>query len=183
MPPDALRGREVLVPSAGRALDDREVLDLPAGRALDVACGRGATAVWLALRGLAVDAVDVSAVGLATGAALASRFGVGDRLRWWAHDLDSGLPVGCTGPYEVVVCQRFRDPALYALLAELLADGGLLVLTVLSEVGGEPGPFRARPGELLTAFGGLEVIAHEEGAGEASLVARHGRRVIDRCGT
>lgn len=42
------------------------------------------------------------------------------------------------------------------------------MLTVLSEVGGEPGPFRARPGELLTAFGGLEVIAHEEGAGEAS---------------
>jgi len=135
--------------------------------------------VWLALRGLRVDAVDGSAVGLAAGTALASRSGVGDGVRWWGHDLDSGLPVGCVGAYEVVVCQRFRDPALYPVMAGLLATGGLLVLTVLSEVGGEPGPFRARPSELLTAFGGLEVIAHEEGAGEAAILARRGRYRID----
>jgi SAM-dependent methyltransferase len=149
--PSALRGREALLP--------------PGGAALDVACGRGAVALWLAERGFAVDAVDVSGVGLA---ALAGAAGV----RCVPHDLDRGLPPSCPGPYDVIVCQRFRDPALYPVFVERLAPGGLLVVTVLSEVGDEPGRFRARPGELLAAFGGLEVLAHTEQDGEASLVAR-----------
>src|SRR6185295_9547400 len=78
------------------------------GRALDVACGRGGVAVWLARRGLAVDAVDVSPVGLAAGARLAAAAGVTGRIRWIADDLDTGLPPGCRGSYDVVVCQLFR---------------------------------------------------------------------------
>jgi len=155
-PPDALRGREHLLP--------------PGGRALDVACGRGAVAVWLALRGFAVDAVDVSTVALDAGAASATRAGV--ECHWWPADLDTGLPHTCTGPYDVVVCQRFRDPGLYPVLADRLAPGGLLVVTVRSEVGEGPGPWRAPPGELPAAFGGLEILAHREGDGEASLLAR-----------
>ena len=54
------------------------------GRALDVACGRGGVAVWLARRGLAVDAVDVSPVGLAAGARLAAALRAG-----------IGMPYGC----------------------------------------------------------------------------------------
>lgn len=159
MPPGALRGREGLLPVPGRALD--------------VACGRGAVAVWLARRGFAVDALDVSAAGLDGGAELAGRNGVGDRIRWIRADLDDGLPAGPrdTG-YDLVVCQRFRDPALYPALAAALAPGGLLVLTVLSEVGDEGGRFRAGPGELLAAFGGLDVVDHVERDGEASLLAR-----------
>lgn len=155
-PPEALRGHLDLLPGTGRALD--------------VACGRGAVAVWLACRGLAVDAVDVSAAGLDAGAALAARHGVAGRLRWWRHDLDDGLPV--PGPYDVVVCQRFRDPALYPALLDRLAPGGLLVVTVLSEVGGAAGPFRAGPGELRGAFGAAAVLVDVEEAGEAHLVAR-----------
>lgn len=149
VPPGALRGREHLLPAGGRALD--------------VACGRGAVAAWLADRGFAVDAVDVSPVGLAAGAALAPG------VTWIAHDLTLGLPV--TGPYDVVVCQRYRDPALYPALVDVLAPGGLLVVTVLSGVGDSGGPFRAVPGELEAAFGHLRVLASEEGNGEASLVA------------
>jgi hypothetical protein len=70
------------------------------------------------------------------------------------------------------VCQRFRAPSLYAALADLVTPGGLLVVTVLSEVGDTGGPFRAPPGELLAAFSHLEVCHHEEGEGEARLVAR-----------
>ena len=62
------------------------------GRALDVACGRGAVAVWLALRGFVVDAVDVSEVGLAAAAELAAGHGVAAAVRLGAHDLDAGLP-------------------------------------------------------------------------------------------
>jgi SAM-dependent methyltransferase len=158
MPPDALRGRLHVLPSGGRALD--------------VACGRGGVAVWLAGRGFAVDAVDISGSALAAGADLARRHGAGDRVRWWHHDLDAGLPAGCAGPYAVVVCQRFRDPARYPDLAARLAPGGLLVVTVLSEVDEGPGPYRASAGELLRAFGGLEVLHHVERDGEAGLVAR-----------
>jgi SAM-dependent methyltransferase len=142
------------------------------GRALDVACGRGGVAVWLALRGLAVDAVDVSPAGLAAGARLAGAHGVDERIRWIAHDLDDGLPAACTGPYDVVVCQCFREPSMYGALAAALAPGGLLAVTVLSEVGSAPGPFRAAPGELRAAFSGLEVLRDREGGGEASLLAR-----------
>jgi 2-polyprenyl-3-methyl-5-hydroxy-6-metoxy-1,4-benzoquinol methylase len=157
-PPDALRGREQLIPAGGRALD--------------VACGRGTVAVWLAERGFGVDAVDVSEPALAAGAALAADRGVGEQVRWWSHDLDQGLPAACAGPYDVVVCQRFRDPALYPALVHVLAPGGLLVVTVLSVVGDEGGPFRAAAGELLAAFDGLTRLDHTERDGEASLLAR-----------
>jgi SAM-dependent methyltransferase len=151
MPPDGLRGRLSLLPAPGRALD--------------VACGRGSVAVWLAQRGFVVDALDVSPVALDAGRELAGDLPV----RFAVADLDAGLPVA--GPYALVVCQRFRDPALYPALVEVLAPGGLLVITVLSAVDDEPGRFRAEPGELLAAFGGLEVLAHEEGNGEATLLA------------
>jgi 2-polyprenyl-3-methyl-5-hydroxy-6-metoxy-1,4-benzoquinol methylase len=156
VPPDALRGRTELLP--------------PGGQALDVACGRGSVAVWLAARGFAVDAIDVSPVALDVGQELAAREGVAERVRWWLHDLDTGLPGA--GAYDVVICQRFRDPARYPELAARLAPGGLLVVTVLSEVGEGPGPYRAPAGELLHAFDGLEVLHHVERGGEASLVAR-----------
>jgi SAM-dependent methyltransferase len=149
-PPDALRGREHLLPRGGRALD--------------VACGRGAVAAWLAARGFAVDAVDVSPVGLAAGAALAPG------VRWIRHDLTAGLPA--PGPYDVVVCQRYRDPALYPALAGVLAPGGLLVVAGLSEVGDSGGRFRAAPGELAAAFAGLHVLDHVERDGLATLLAR-----------
>jgi hypothetical protein len=93
-------------------------------------------------------------------------------VRLAAHDLDAGLPDDCAGPYDVVVCQRYRDPRLYPRLVERLAAGGLLVVTVLSEVGDEPGRWRAAPGELRAAFGGLAVLAEREGNGEAGLLAR-----------
>jgi 2-polyprenyl-3-methyl-5-hydroxy-6-metoxy-1,4-benzoquinol methylase len=166
MPPDGLRGRLDLLPGGPEPADRG---GLPAGgRALDVACGRGAVAVWLAGLGFAVDAVDLSVAGLAAARTLAAAEGV--QVRFLEADLEAGLPVA--GPYDVVVCQRYRDPALYPALAGALAPGGLLVLTVLSEVGDEGGRFRAAPGELAGAFPGLEVVDHREGDGEATLLAR-----------
>ncbi|WP_433508067.1 class I SAM-dependent methyltransferase [Pseudonocardia halophobica] len=167
MPPDGLRGRLGLLPGGG---EPRDRSGLPAGgRALDVACGRGAVAVWLAHQGFTVDAVDVSGAGLASARALAAAEGVGN-VRGLEADLEAGLPLA--GPYDLVVCQRYRDPALYPALAAALVPGGLLVLTVLSEVGDEGGRFRAVPGELARAFPQLEILDHREGDGEATLLAR-----------
>lgn len=156
--PDALFGRLDLLPKQGRALE--------------VACGRGATAVWLAQHGLSVDAVDVSKLALASAQQLATAHGVADRLRVWAHDLDEGLPVGLGGGFALVVCERFRDPRLYVALRSAMAASGLLAITVLSSASGPAGAFRAQPGELLREFAGLRVIEHRDVDGQASLLAQ-----------
>jgi 2-polyprenyl-3-methyl-5-hydroxy-6-metoxy-1,4-benzoquinol methylase len=156
-PPPVLVGREDLVP------------DGP-GRALDVACGRGTVAVWLAGRGFTTTAVDVSPEALRLTTELADSHDV--HVTTLAADLDDGLPPAVGGPFDVVVCHRFRDPALYPALAGLLAPGGLLVISVLSTVGDSGGSYRAEAGELRAAFGHLEVLVDEEAHGEAHLVAR-----------
>ncbi|OBI37901.1 bifunctional 2-polyprenyl-6-hydroxyphenol methylase/3-demethylubiquinol 3-O-methyltransferase UbiG [Mycobacterium sp. E2238] len=144
-----------------------------AGRALDVACGPGPSAVWLALRGLEVVGVDVSPVAVGQARELAQRAGVSDRCRFEVADLDDGLPAG--PPVDLVLCHRFRDRRLDRLIIERLAPGGLLAITVLSEVGAAPGPYRAAAGELPAAFAELEQLAAGEGEGQAWLLARAGR--------
>lgn len=140
------------------------------GTALDIACGRGGTAVWLARRGLEVTGIDVSEVALAQARELAANCGVTDRCRFSTTDLDVGLPPGPAA--DVIVCHRFRDPGLYPAIIDRLAPGGLLAISVLSEVGGAPGRYRAASGELTAAFGTLKTIAAGEAAGIAWLLAR-----------
>ena len=123
-----------------------------AGRALDLACGTGATAVWLATRGLDVVGVDISPVAVEQARSLASASGVAGRCRFLVWDLDAGLPAG--DPVDVLVCQRFRDARLDAAVLGRLVPGGLLAVVALSEVGAAPGRFRATPGELTRAFSG-----------------------------
>jgi 2-polyprenyl-3-methyl-5-hydroxy-6-metoxy-1,4-benzoquinol methylase len=158
------------LPGPPSVLVGREELLRPAGKALDVACGRGTVAVWLAERGFSTTALDVSPEALRLTAELAASRGV--EVEGVRADLDDGLPAALTGPFDVVVCQRFRDPSLYPVLRGLLAPGGLLVVSVLSTVDDSGGSYRAAPGELRAALGHLEVLVDEEGNGEAHLVAR-----------
>lgn len=145
--------------------------DFPTGgHGLDLACGRGEAAVWLALRGVQVHGFDVSPVAIAQALALAARCRAADRCNFDVLDLDDGLPAG--PPADVIICNRFHDSCLDRPIAERLAVGGLLAISALSEVGATAGPFRARAGELRTAFGDLEVIAGDEAAGQAWLLAR-----------
>lgn len=140
------------------------------GRALDLACGQGRGAVWLALRGLAVQGVDVSEVAVAQARELARHNGVGERCRFDVVDLDDGLPAGPA--VDIVYCARFRDCRLDRAIIDRLRVGGLLAVSALSEVGADAGPFRAAPGELRTAFAELELIADGEGDGQAWLLGR-----------
>jgi SAM-dependent methyltransferase len=146
-----------------------------AGCALDVACGQGLGAVWLARRGLDVWGVDVSEAAIEQARDLARCNGVEDRCRFDVVDLDHGLPTG--PPVDVVYCNRFRDRRLDQPIIERLAPAGLLAITVLSQLGGTPGPFRAAPGELPTAFAELDLLAADEDQGQAWLLAR--RRAAD----
>ncbi|CAN5594072.1 class I SAM-dependent methyltransferase [soil metagenome] len=154
---------------------DAVVSRLPtSGRALDVACGSGAQTVWAAQRGLRVDAIDISLVAVERLARTAAGHGVGELIDVRTADLDTGLPEELAGPYDLVIVQRFRAPHLYPQLVERLAPGGVLVVSVLSEVGldGEPGPFHAAAGELDRAFAGLDVetLLSQEADGLATVV-------------
>ena len=140
------------------------------GRALDVACGRGAGAVWLARRGLAVWGLDVSPVAIEKARASAAQWQVAHRARFDVADLDDGLPPGPA--VDVLTCHRFRAPDLTDALIDRLAVGGVLAVSVLSEVDAAPGRHRAAPGELLAAFGALEPLCSGEGHGIAWLLAR-----------
>ncbi|OBI92642.1 class I SAM-dependent methyltransferase [Mycobacterium asiaticum] len=140
------------------------------GLALDIACGQGTGSVWLACRGLDVRGIDISAVAIDQARELARRNHVGDRCRFDTADLDQGLPPG--PPADMILCNKFRDSRLDGALIERLAPGGLLAIAVLSEVGAAPGPFRAAPGELPSAFAALQLLAGDEGDGHAWLLAR-----------
>ena len=61
-----------------------------------------------------------------------------------------------TDPRSAITRVIDAGPAL--VLVAALAPGGLLAITVLSEVDAEPGPFRAPPGELRAALCGSQVI-------------------------
>ncbi|MBM9506560.1 class I SAM-dependent methyltransferase [Actinacidiphila acididurans] len=104
------------------------------GRALDLGCGPGRNALFLASRGFAVDALDLSPAALAWAgdrareAGLDVRFLCGDAFRLAGREL--------TGPYDLVVdsgCFHHLPPhrrvSYLALLDRVLAPGGHLALT------------------------------------------------------
>ncbi len=165
-------------PRAPEALDrwPELALLLPAsGRCLDIACGTGTVALWLAQQGFEVTALDVSDVAIGRLEAAANRRALSDRIDARTVDLDHGLPADLDG-FDLVVCQRFRDPALYRPIVDRVRTGGLAVVTVLSSVGADdPGPFHAPAGELSSAFGAderCEILHQFEGDGVAHIVVR-----------
>ncbi|MFN0026470.1 MAG: class I SAM-dependent methyltransferase [Acidimicrobiales bacterium] len=173
------------LPGAPRAfLVEMAALIPLAGRALDLACGTGAEALWLAERGLLVDAVDVADAGLAVARAALAAAGLSPRVRLVHADLDHGVPPTCQGPYQLICALHFRGVVLEQAIMEHLAPNGVVVATRLSVLGRAPDPdhgpdpaFLAGPGELreLAVRCGLDVLEHREGNGEALLVALHHR--------
>lgn len=140
-----------------------------AGAALELACGTGAVSVWLAGRGLNVRGLDISEVAIAQARKLAQDNEVGHSCQFDVVDLDAGLPSGVQA--DVICCFHFRDRRLDRAIIDRLAPGGLLAISVLSEVGAPPGRYRAGRGELTDAFAELHRIAAGEGGGRAWLLA------------
>lgn len=107
-----------------------EVAGMRPGRALDVGCGEGADAIWLARRGWAVTALDVSRVALDRARAHAAGRDVD--VTWvQAGLLDAALP---DAAFDLVSAQypalRKTDgqDAERALLAAVAPGGTLLVV-------------------------------------------------------
>jgi SAM-dependent methyltransferase len=93
-------------------------------RALDLACGAGREAVYLALAGYEVDAVDVLPDALARAQDLARRCGV--RLGTIQQDLKR-LPALPAERYDIVIVFRFLHRPLLPAIGRSVAPGGFIV--------------------------------------------------------
>jgi len=142
--------------------------------ALDIACGTGRASVWLAQQGVRVVGYDISPTAVAQASALAVKHDVAHLCRFAVADFDDGLPEGPR--VDLVFCNMFRSTRLDGPAMDRLNRRGLLALAALSEVGGAPGRFRVKPGELVDAFSPLRLIDHGEGDGVAWIVGR--RRLL-----
>lgn len=139
------------------------------GQALDLACGDGRNSRYLAERGFAVDAFDVSDVAIDALRA-ASRWAIDAR----AVDLESEpLP---EARYDVVVSMNYLQRDLFPGMSAAVRPGGVLVLETfgeahVNELGNRlDGRFVLARNELLRAFPGLVVRHFREG-----VVLRAGR--------
>ena len=137
---------------------------IPPGRALDVACGAGRNALFLAGRGFAVDAVDISREALERAGESAHSAAL--QVNWLERDLDEGLALE-TG-YQLILVIRYVNLPLLRQLTDNLAPGGFLVceqhLVSDADVTGPGNPaYRVNPGELAACAGELQVHWQQEG--------------------
>jgi SAM-dependent methyltransferase len=95
--------------------------DAPPGRALDAGCGHGAEAIWLAVGGWQVTAVDFSTTALEFGAATAAEAGVAGRVEWVPGDLGEWTPP--PRRFDLVSCLYVHVAGSVVDLVRRLADG------------------------------------------------------------
>lgn len=157
-------------------------------RVLCVADGEGRNSVWLARRGLNVDAFDIAERGVAKARAFAAQHGVqvnhavadGDALRW-PKALYDGV---------AAIFIQYADPdqrrRLFSRMAGCLKPGGVLVLQGYTpkqleyRTGGPPFATHLYTPELLReAFGDMEILALREYEAELNEGAgHHGRSAL-----
>lgn len=131
------------------------------GAVLDLACGAGRHARFFADGGWRVTAVDRDAQALA---GLRGHVGV----EVVEADLEAGdWPLGLRRFDGIVVANYLHRP-LFPHLLTALAEGGVLIYETFmlgNERFGRPSSpdFLLRPGELLEAFGSLQIVAFEQG--------------------
>ena len=112
-----------------------EVAGCEPGRALDVGCGEGADAVWLALNGWEVTALDVSSVALQRAALAAEQAGA--QVQWvHAGLLDASLPAATFDLVSAHYPVLLRTPSHDAerALIDGVAPGGLLLVVHHADV-------------------------------------------------
>jgi SAM-dependent methyltransferase len=143
-----------------------QVAGLPPGRALEPACGLGQNAIWLALHGWQIDAVDISPAGLARAEELAAHHGA--RVNWIAADFDEFIPE--SGVYDLVVVFRFLErQQLPITIQRALRPGGRLIYETFTvshvarpESHMKNPAFALEPGELPRLFPQLDVVSYVE---------------------
>ncbi len=141
---------------------------IESGTVLDLACGKGRHSRFFLERGLDVVAVDREPREI-PGA------------RFVQADLEDGGPWPLAGEqFEGVVVTNYLHRPLFPHIVDALAPGGVVIYETFmvgnERYGGVSNPdFLLEPGELLSAFDALEVLAFEE-----TEVDSGKRRVVQR---
>jgi SAM-dependent methyltransferase len=138
---------------------------LTGGRALDVACGRGRHTLWLAQRGYQVDAVDISAVGLA---GLARRLEA-EHLSHQVQLIQADLMVWRPPPqtYDLILVTRFFHRQILASFERALKPGGMVLYRTFHTDWLKLHPdftaeYMLQPGEMAELFAHWQWLAYEE---------------------
>jgi tellurite methyltransferase len=167
---------------------------LPSGPTLDLACGTGRHTLLLASRHQPVVAVDWSqtALHLLSQRAHSLNYSVhpgiasevqplGLSRGIWLVNADLGHGQLPANAFSLILCVQFLQRALFPQIERALRPGGVLLFETFTRAqlefaGGPRNPaYLLDPGELRTAFAGLEIVFYRElraGQGIASLVAR-----------
>lgn len=164
------------------ALDPRMRPRWPGARALDLASGGGRHALHLARLGYRVDAWDISDVALRfLRSELEQRAIAGEPLPVDLRLVDLERAPIPAATYDLILDAQYLDRALFASLARALRPGGLLIVRTFLYVAGGPitsglsnAAYALRPGELGSAFAGLELLdlVEDAQAEQAHLLAR-----------
>jgi len=139
--------------------------ELKPGRALDVGAGQGRNAVWLALHGWDVTALDLSAAGLAAASENAGKAGVRIATVKSAYaDFDFG-----SDRWDLILMilswAPVSDPAFVDRLHAALRPGGVLVFEHVIDKPDEPFPSYVhplQPGALRTYFADFTIEYYDE---------------------
>ena len=139
---------------------------LPKGKALDIATGEGRNAVFLALRGFDVDAIDISDVGLRKTRRLARAMGA--KLHTILADLDAYQIE--KERYDLIANFYYLNHRLIPKIKKGLKKGGKIVFETyilehreLGTSGPKTSKYFLKPNELLNLFKGFRILFYREG--------------------
>lgn len=151
-------------------------------RVLCVADGEGRNSVWLAQRGVVVDAYDIADVGVAKARRLAQAQGV--QVNYSVADCDTYDYGEARYDGVVAIFVQFADPAMRARMFEhikrCLKPGGVLILQGYTpkqleyKTGGPPFVEHLYTEAMLReAFAGFEILALREYEAELTEGSQH----------
>ncbi len=144
----------------------RHIALLPRGKALDIATGEGRNAVFLALHGFDVDAVDISKMGLRKVQKLAKEMGV--KIHTLRADLDTYKIK--EGQYDLITNFYFLKRSLIPKIKKGLKRGGKVIFETytlehrgLAAGGPKQSKYFLKPNELLRFFNTFRILHYREG--------------------
>ena len=149
----------------------REILESDAwtglgGTALDLACGKGRNAIYLAQRGFAVTALDISAVALEEGRRRAQQQDL--KIDWHLCDLEARTLAAAAGDFDLIVNFNYLQRALIRPMQQAVKPRGHVIFETYlidqAAVGHPKNPdYLLRHNELLDCFRDFRVLFYREG--------------------
>lgn len=134
------------------------------GQALDIACGKGRNAIYLAQRGFAVTALDISPVALEEGRKRAQRQRL--RIDWRTCDLEPAV-IDHAG-FDLLINFNYLQRSLFESMRQAVKPGGHVIFETYlidqAALGHPKNPeYLLQHNELLESFRGFRVLFYREG--------------------